>query len=255
MNDPHVDTLSYKVKIAKDTDYSKVSSLSKETNDFMFTIDGNTAKFKMKRHFSLEEEAKKLTDEFLDTWCIFSDLSNHLDEIKFDFDGASIIDRNPSNGSHNIIVNSTASIRYGVCIKISKKQYPSFPERFRVSPDVETIFFRYKACLQGRESLLSMTYACFTMLKAFGGGSCKAASKKYFIELKVINTLVGLCSVKGNKLELRKYPEDGVIKPLTKEEKLWIKEALKKIILRLGEYEFDPNANLLRITMKDLPKI
>jgi hypothetical protein len=45
------------------------------------------------------------------------------------------------------------------------------------------------------------------------------------------------------------------LKPLKPNEKTWIEKVIKAIILRVGEYAYDPDAKFKKITMSEFPNI
>ena len=260
MNDPHVNALIYKVTTAKDVDYDKAMPFSEECADFTLSIDGQKAAFKMKRHFATEEEARKLVDNFLQRWSISIGLEYTPDEIKFVFESAEVIDRNPPketcNSKSRIVRVSALALASSIAsasVHISSSKFPSLPQNFAVTTDVETMYFRYKAYRENRETLTSMAYMCLTILEASAGSRCrrKNASQKYFIRFDVLDKLGELVSERGSKSEARKMPNGRTFTPLTQNEKVWIEKAIKKIILRVGEQALDPQKQLPEITMND----
>jgi len=259
MNDPHVNALIYRVITAKNVDYDKAMPFSEERTDFTLSIDGQKAAFRMKRHLATEEEARKLVDNFLQAWSISIGLKHTPDEIKFVFESVEIIDRNPPKETCNSksltmcisgSMHASASCSASVSIHTSKSKFPSLPQNFAVIIDVETMYLRYKAYRENRESLTSMAYMCLTILEASTGGR-RYASQKYFIHLDVLRKLGVLVSEWGSELEARKMPKSGTFTPLTQKEKSWIEEVIRKIIFRVGEQAFDPQKQLPQITMND----
>jgi hypothetical protein len=266
MNDPHVDVLYYAIQPAEGVDYDRAPELSGQTDDFEYTLTTGGARFRMKKHFATEDDAKKVVDQFLQAWSIYASMNSASDEMTFHFTSAEIIDRQPASKeeqSDSISVVVTGSIRCSSHISVSlshlRGRFPSPPQRFVVPPDVETMYVRYQAYRQKRETLLSMAYMCLTVLEASTGPSVKnrreMTGKKYFIDKRVLGTLGRLVSEKGDVSEVRKMPETGSLTPLTENEKQWIEEVLKKMILRAGEYGYDPTSSLPLITMNDFPTL
>lgn len=256
MNDPHVNALLYRVITTEDVDYDKAPPLSGETDNFIFTIAGDTASFSMKSHFATEEEAKKVVDEFLKAWSISIGLECTPDEIVFRFESAEIIDRHPQKQIVELTPHPLSlTLDILPCtIHISKSKFPPPPENFVASPDVETMYSRYRIYRQNRETLLPMAYWFLTMIEASAGGR-KDTAKKYCIDLKVLSKLGELSSERGHTVEARKVPKKGALTPLTPNEKRWIEEVIKRIIFRVGEHAFDPQLKLQKITMNDFPNL
>lgn len=261
MNDPHVNALFYRVIAADDVDYDKAPPLSGETDDFVVTITSDAAEFRMKSHFATEEEAKKIVDQFLQTWSIFMGVQEYSpDEITFRFKNAEIVDRSPPTKDTqskflSVCLSETIHVSMTVSTHLSRATFPSLPEKFVASPDVETMYLRYKMYRQNREALLSMAYWFLTNIEASGGGTRKIAAEKYYIDLDVLRKIGQLTSTRGSKLEARKAPKKTSCTPLTQNEKVWLEKVIKRITFRLGECAFDPQRKLQTITMNDFPSL
>lgn len=261
MNDPHVDIVRYKVIFPKDIDYDKAPPLTEETNDFIFTITPKVASFKMKAHFPKEEDAKTITDEFLQTYSLYLGIECSPDEINFSYNGVAIIDRNPPKDKNNVTVATecltcTAKVVLGGEVHLSRAKFMPYPKNFILTPDVESMYLRYKNYCKKRENLLSMAYMCLTVLEASVGGR-QAASSKYSIDISVLRKLGELVSTKGDRSEARKAPKDKINKfiPLTNNERIWIEQVIKRMIIRAGESAASSKQNLPKIILNDFQKI
>ncbi|MEA1867214.1 MAG: hypothetical protein U9N19_03810 [Thermodesulfobacteriota bacterium] len=254
MNDPHVNALHYRVVVGKDVDYNNAAPLSETTEDFEFSLDGKTAVFKMKKHYPTTNEANAVVEQYLRAWDILIGLEQDPEDFRLVFDHADIIDRSPDPNDRNvlnlqghalaIVFTSDASLH------VSMGKYPAFPKNFSASPDTETMYLRYKAYRQNRETLTSMAYMTLTILQAAAGGR-KQAARKYNIEYTVLDTLGKLTSTKGNPSEARKFPKDGIFEPLRPKEKDWVVSVIKALICRVGEYAYDSRAKLKQLSMRD----
>lgn len=254
MNDPHVEKLHYKIITGEGFNYENAPAFSEETDYFIMSLDKETIIFKMKAHFPTEKKARAITDGYLKEWEILIGIQHNPDALSFKFDRADIIDRDPSPEGEHPQIQATATIAGQVNLLKSYNEYPSQPKRFRASPDAETMYSRYKAYKQKRESLTSMTYFCFTVLKVSAGGR-KRAAVKYNIHDDVLNKLSELCSTKGDEKEIRKAQKDKKYIPLTPVEKQWIQEVVKSLIRRAGEWAYDPKGRFDQITMRDFPSL
>ena len=259
MNDPHVKALYYRVVAGKDVDYKNAPPLSETTGEFEFSLDGKTAVFEMKQHYSTADEAKAVGEQYIRAWDTLIGLDQDPGDLQLVFDHADIIDRSPDTSDKNIVnlqvhVSEHIVLSNSVSLHVSRGKYPPFPKNFSVSPDTETMYLRYKAYRQKRETLISMAYTCLTIFQASAGGRKEAASQ-YSIDYEVLDTLGKLTSTKGNHIEARKYPKDGSFEPLRPEEKEWIVSATKVLIRRAGEYAYNPGAELKKISMKNLPRL
>jgi hypothetical protein len=175
--------------------------------------------------------------------------------MQFVYEDAHLIDRDPPPPGSLKIVSESVMINMEAVVSATdhliRRKYPEPPKQFRISPDVETLWHRYEGYLDGHEPLLSMAYFCLTLLETRAGSRGNAASK-YAIEIDVLRKLGELTSTRRDEKITRKAnPLDS----LKNEEKTWINAAIKMIIRRIGEYEYDPTASLLMIKMADLPPL
>ncbi len=260
MNDPHVKMLNYRIVPNENVDYKKAVPIVEDTEKFKMHLEGDSAVFHLKTHCSTVEEAKKLIGKYLRIWDILIGLEHNPEDLKFDFQSADIIDRSPSKDDKKTIsLQNTFGMKCSIdgTLHLSHASYPSRPNKFAVSPDVETIYQRYKAYRQNKENLTSMAYMCLTVVEisAGGGEKRKEASKKYGINKKVLNELGKLCTSKGDVREARKASKNGMFVPLTAKEKAWIEAVVKALIRRLGEWAYDPNTNFKKLTMDDFPAL
>ncbi|MBI5193322.1 MAG: hypothetical protein HZA08_07775 [Nitrospirae bacterium] len=257
MNDPHVESLYYALATNESTDYAKAEPLEKEADDFRVIIDKKGATFYMKKHFATAAEAHAVVDPFVQKWEVIATLERSINEFNLVYKTTNIIDRNPLPDTGAVLqLAATDIIILGsrVAFIASRGKFPEPPSDFSLSPDAETLYIRYKGYMQGRETLTAMAYSCLTILTASAGNRDESAAK-YNISMRILNRLANLCTEKGDKFEARKAPKDGQYIPLTHQERTWIESAVKIFIRRLGEWAYNPNAQLTQITMKDLPSI
>jgi len=258
MNAPHVTTLRYRIIPHHNVDYNNAPPVVEHTDDFLLRIQGEGAIFEMKKHFASAEEARKVVDEYLGAWEMLIGLEHDPGDLSFAFQKAQVIDLSPppqANKQLNLQAHiSGHSVTPSVSVHISFDKYPSRPQNFVVTPDVETMYLRYNAYRHNRESLTSMAYMCLTILE-LGASGRKEAAKQYSIEFSVLDILGRFCSTKGDPTEARKAPRDGKFLPLTQGEKGWIIEVIKALIRRAGEWAYDRSANLPKLSLADFPKL
>jgi len=257
MNDPHVKSLHYRVIPGTHVDYEKADPLVIETEDFIGKINFQEAIFEMKTHYGTREAARGVIESYLRRWELLIGLDHDPGDLSFRFQHVEVIDRNPTD-TNTIFLNVHSTFHsqtaMDAILHVSRGIFPPPPQKFALSPDVEIMYARYRAFREGKESLLSMAYMCFTILKASAKSTTDAA-KKYAISERVLTTLSELCSVKGAPHEARKYPQNRTFEPISNSEKEWITKVIKALIRRLGEYAHDPTAILTQLTMNDFPKI
>jgi len=257
MNDPHVKTLRYRVITADNVDYEKANPIVVDMDSFTLNLDSNYANFEMKVHCATKEEAMEIVDTFIRQWDVLIGLEHDPGDLKFVFHNIDIIDRNPditNSTTLNIHSSFHAHTAMSVALHASRGKFPSPPSCFSLSPDVETMYTRYKAYRAGRESLLSMAYMCLTVLEASAGSRPNAAIK-YAIAKPVLIKLGTLCSERGGPGEARKRPKNGIFSPLSSQEKEWVAQVIKTMIRRVGEHEYNPKASLTQLTIDDFPSI
>ena len=259
MNNPHVKALYYRVVVGKDVNYNNAPPLSETTDEFEISLDGKTAVFEMKQHYSTADEAKAVVEQYVQAWDILIGLEQDPGDLQLVFDHADIIDRSPDTSDKNVVnlqghVSAHVVVSDSVPLHVSRGKYPSFPKNFSASLDAETMYLRYKAYRKNHETLASMAYMCLTIFVT-GAGGRKDAARQYNIAKAVLNTLGELTSTKGNPEEARKFPTDGKFEPLRPKEKEWIVTVIKALIRRAGEYAYDPNAKLKQVSMKDFPDL
>ena len=111
------------------------------------------------------------------------------------------------------------------------------------------MYSRYLGYRQGREPLWSMSYFCLTVLEGEGRKRRKAAARKYQIAKSVLD-LIGCLSSETGDQQARKGSGRG--RKLT--DRL-LEEATKAVIYRAAEKAHDPDNDLPRISLSDLPPV
>lgn len=131
---------------------------------------------------------------------------------------------------------------------IIKKTYPG-PPQFIAKEDILVLWKRFKQYKEGKESLQSMAYACFTYLTKICGGE-KEVAENYIISLQVLKKIRSLASSKGTEETARKFlTQTNSFSP---GEDRWLESAIKMIILRVGERQYKSKTDLPQITMGDI---
>lgn len=252
MNKPHVDKLYYQMIIKEGANYDKAPPVETENNTFSMTASKDGVVFTMKKHCETEQKAKILTDKYLDDWTILIGLMRVPGEITFLYDRADIIDLEPPTG---LVINCNSGrlsvLGCDAMLTVHRTTIPEPNVNFAVSPDVESMYNRYKTYQEqeGPGRLLSMAYWILTTLEVNAGGRARAANK-FGISKKVLDRLGALCS-QGNSQDARKAPKNGAFIPLEGPAKVWIEKAVKRIIERSGLVE-GGTKNLPQITMHNL---
>jgi hypothetical protein len=256
MNDPQVVSLTYQVLKSEHVTYDNPPPVEFESGAFAARLEGQTLLVTMRDHFATEAEARAVVDPFLRSWEIDAGLRRNCLAITFDFAHSRIIDRNPSQGGLLEPLKLYARAKAGIALAeaVVSQVYPAPPQGFAATPDVQTMWFRYQMYLDGKEPLLSMAYACLTLLEGTTGlkhGARKSVCAMYSIDQSIRDKLGDLVSQKGAPEEARKLDYEATRVPLTGQERQWVEDVIKALIRRKAEYDADPTAPLNQITMAD----
>jgi hypothetical protein len=224
----------------------------------MRLADG-TVTFEMKEHYAKAEAAKVAVGEFIRSWELDIALRFGPNEVVFEFQDAELIDRDPPPPG-SAIVAVGVGISLGKCsvtatATVTRSRYPEPPNCFAVTPDVETLWERYKQHLEGREPLPSMAYFCYTVATGIApegnGSASERAAAVLHVDNAVLKKLSELSSRRGDATTARKM-QSGV-QPFTPSERRWLEFVIKALIRRFGELHC--SARLAQITMVDLPPL
>lgn len=257
MNAPHVEKLFYRVIIPEHIDYNHAPPISGETDDFKWGLKKDQLLIEMKTHCTTENDAKEIVDEYLKGWEITAGLLNGPESLVFKFDRSVIVnqpssyEKDENAGIYDESLEAILLVSEATS-HVSYDRFPSLSVYFKASPEVEMMFMRYKLYREGRETLLGMAYWCFTVLEYSAGGRTEAADQ-YVVDYRVLRKLGELCCNRGDIGGARKLKGNAGMTPLKPAEREWIRAVVKKLILRVGEYAYDPVAKLPMITMSDFP--
>jgi hypothetical protein len=257
MKKTHVKVLRYSVVPGPGIDYHKAAPTTEDTDNFTVNIQEGIASFEMKGRYATVKEARQAVDPYVHAWEVLGGLEQDPGDLNFDFQNAEVSDNSAPEADlhvHRVTGEIIAHMEMSGTLHVSRGKYPTPPKCFSFSPDVETMYNRYKAYREGREPLLSMAYMCLTVLEASARGRANT-SKQYCIDRNVLDTLGELSSTKGDATEVRKFPKDRKPKALTTHEKQWLNEVIKALIRRAGEWAYDSNAQLTPIRMNDFPTL
>lgn len=263
MNDPHVVSLQYRLDEAGgQVLYRNPPPISWNTPDFDAELVDGRLTCTLKRHFATVSDAKTLVDGQLRVWEIEAALRREYREFHFVYEKPDIVDRNPDPAGPSEASARVSQFAIETAISVTTRDtYPNPPAGFHLDPNVTTLWNRYEGYLAKREPLQAMAYFCLTMVEYELPSSEKrrhtskkrtAASKKYNIELAILDKLGELTSAKGDVATARKF--EAMLQMLSEKEELWIRAAVKALILRIGEYDPE-NPFLTPLTMQDLPAL
>ena len=255
MRDPHVEALHYSVAAEGTTEYLDPEPLAIDHALGSFHITGSSLTVEPSEHFADQDEAIAAVDPFLRAWEVATDLDQGLGTIRFKFERASIIDRDPPPPGSPVTValrGIASSVAFGnVTIKVSRNIYPPPPLAFRLTPEVEMAFRRWRAYRAGAEPLPAMAYFVLTMIENLAG-TRRDAAKALSVDFGILKRVGDLASTRGDAMSARKVVKgSSPLQDLTAPEKEWMELAVRRLVLRLGEHA--SGAKLMPFTMKDLP--
>lgn len=254
MRDPHVVSLEYELETDDSTSYRDPPPVELEADAFSLRLANGVLTVVLNRHFPLVEAARAEVDLFLRAWQLDVALRYGPGELRFVFKDAVVIDRDPPHPGqrHVIHLSAVAIATASVTLHVARARYPEPPSRFRVTPEVESMWQRYQGYRDGREPLLSMAYFCLTLLQA-GAGNLQQTALRFSIEIAVLRKLGELTSTRGDTTSARKLNQRSTLTPETAGEIAWIDAAVKALIRRVGE--FNPSHPLPLLTLSDLPPL
>jgi hypothetical protein len=259
MTDPHVVALRYRLETHPSLAFNHPRPLEYDTGEFTLQLADGILTCTMKTHYASADTARAVVDPLLRTWEIDTALREGRRAIWFAYEDAEGIDRKPTPpGSRLIALGGSLRVTGGVVAwLVTRREYPALPERFKVSPDVETLWRRYESYMQGREPLPGMAYVCQSFIEKVLARGRSDAAQKYHIEPDVLRTLGNLHSHRGDLTSRRKleYERDRHEPPLTPSEIAWMEAAVRMLIRQVGEYAADPTAAWPTLSMRDLPSL
>ena len=246
MNTPHVVALHYTVEHRSSVHYQNASHLSHETSEFHLTLEDNSARFELKKHYADEDEARKAVESFIQHWEFEAGLRSGPRNFKLRYRDAEI--RNRKTVTH-VLRNITASAKITV-----SRQYPSPPSESAIDlndPNVVKMYHRYEKYRLGREPLPSMAFFCLTVLEN-KYQTRRNAAKICRIDIAVFHEIGELTETKGGD-EARKAKGSG--EDLTRLERRFLKKAIVECISRAAQVVADENQCLPKISLSDLPTL
>lgn len=261
MNDPHVESLFYRIEHSDSVDYAKAPPLELPEPKFTIRIKNEWARIDMRDHYSAERDARDVVEPFLRLWELTAALNRNPGEWQFVYDRANIIDRNPAPGVSIFAGSGEINISGGdVRVSHSRATFPPPPVGMERNTAVDFMFYRYCMWREGRTTLTDAANCCLTMLEfSAGDGQTtlqpyrKAASQHYAIEYGVLNTLARLAATKGGMEEARKA--NAAHADFTPAEREWLTALIPILIRRAAEVAFDRTPSHPQITMADLPPL
>lgn len=254
MRDPHVERLHYRISSAASIRYDDPESTTFQNPLGKFDLANEGLVISPNEHFADEAQARAAIEPFLESWEIETDLLSQVRSIRFHFERADIVERNPRNPGEpetfSVEPGSYVLVGKDITMILTRKKYPDPPATFTTTPDLLMAHRRWLAFKDGREPLPAMAYFVLTILEYAAGGRPQAAAT-YAIEKFILDNVGRLTSAKGDPGTARKA--EAASNALTDRERQWLENVTKKLIYRLGEQASGKPITKLR--MQDLPPI
>ena len=240
MNDPHITSLSYRLKLQEPSaEWNSPPPVTAEREGFVARLEAEGLVLEMHDHYAEVESARQVVRPFLRAWEVSAALDGR--RIVFEFESAQVIDRNPPTGEIATAIHDYVDVTATMTLTASGEDehliglYPEPPRAFAVTDDVETLLWRYERFVEGREPLTS--WAGFTLsyvehLLAEGRGD---AAAKFNISKDVLRRIGHLAAEVGDLRTARKISPRWEERPHTQEELNFLLAAGKALIRRVGE--------------------
>lgn len=194
MNDPHVATLTYRVLESQSLEFSNPPDVLVDTADFKGRLSASSLTLEPKQHYESEADIRPIADAFVRAWEINAGLDYGWPHFRFRFEGSQVIDRQPSPKALAVHLSTHLYVSVDVHAKLTGLNYPDPPQKFCLTPEVETMWDRFCRYADGQEPLLSMAYFCLTLLER---GNRSEAAQHYAIHIDVLRKLGELTSTSG----------------------------------------------------------
>lgn len=250
MPEPLVSTLMYRPVVPIEADYSQAPPLEAETERVILHLTCERLVVRLKSGPLPESDARAVADEALRAWEVSIGLLHAPGHLSFRFDRA--VPEGPTGPqSANGSPEETILLSDEVVPPTVHDRYPEPPHRFRLSPEADMMYQRYRIYRDGRESLTGAADWCLTVLETSARGRAEAADR-YRIDPKVLRKLRELCGQRG--VIDGRHLRNGV-PPLKPGEREWVRALIRRLILRAGEVAFDPVGKLPVLGMTDLPPL
>jgi hypothetical protein len=250
MPEPLVSTLVYRTLMSVEADYSQAPPLEAETERVVLRLTCEQVVVRLKSGPLPESDARRVADETLRAWEVSIGLLHAPSHMSFRFDRA-VLEGPTVPPSANGGPEETLLLSDEVVPPTVHDRFPEPPHRFRLSPEADMMYQRYRLYRDGRESLTGTADWCLTVLETSARGRAEAADR-YRIDPKVLRKLRELCGQRG--VIDGRHPRNGV-PPLKPGEREWMRALIRRMILRAGEVAFDPVAKLPILGMADLPPL
>src|SRR5690349_7857955 len=95
MNDPHVERLFYKLHTGDNLSFNAPPPLEGGTRAFRLRLENDELTAEILEHYPTEASARQRLESYLRAWEISANLDLGVGSIRFEFERADVIDRDP----------------------------------------------------------------------------------------------------------------------------------------------------------------
>ena len=234
-------SLIYRIECENWVDYNQAISFEREEPGFRVKVEDAKVRIELKERYPTIDEAQRAVEQYIQAWNVSSCCTLGPNYFRLEFEKA-IYEPGPQP------VRLRAELQASGLS--NRTNYPKPPSNIVITPDVESMYQRYMGYHTGREPLPGMAYFCLTVLQMAGGGR-KQAAEKYQIDIDVLNKVGELTSTRSG-VDARKASSAT---ELTDEERFFLEETVKRMILRAAEKACNPESDLEKISLSVLPPI
>ena len=255
MNDPHVEALHYRFISEDPSDlFDKAHPLAMQLGDFEVELRGEKLAIKPLVHYATQAEAKAAVEPYLRSWESAAFLSPSRFQIRFKFESANVIDRDPD--PHNLTISlSAAAVGVSTAratLTRSMSKFPAPDVTFLASKLTDELIDRIKRYRDGREPLASMAYWMLNRLEKEYGGR-QQISRELKVHKDVLQELGRLSETSDPEHGRKAKPHGGPTR-LTQAQVKWLDETIVQLVRRVGEVSANVNSRQ-QLSMRDLPPI
>ena len=276
MNDPHIDSLKYRVESIglHIFDYEATEPFSSEVDCIgEFRIVDNELTVVLAMHCPDEQAARHVVEPFLRAWEIHTDLTSRHGAIRFGFTSSTCHDLNPPDGLANYGLSDHLTVTDSFEFRVKMLKYPEPPPKRVIAFDdlLRDIHARWCQYQEGKEPLPGMANYVLTRIELEaprgpnGKRSLQEAARHFNISEKVLNQIGEISALPGIGLTLRKaYGQAGStyfsstadedeVQNIQAQLQEWLGDSISKVILHLSCQSQAPTAQLTMGDLKTLP--
>ena len=245
MQEPTLDWLRYRVHFAPGIAIDAPTPRQFDTPQFLGVLTKEGLELKPKVRIETQAEARAAIEPLLRAWEVQIGLDVGTPVLTFEFEGLRFVDGASPSGSGFGLHHSTAELGPDAFVVHHLKEFPPPPKGFVSTPDIETLWFRFRMYKQRREPLQSMAYFCLTVLKASCSGT-DGVARILSVDKAVLRKISDLSTNTGDSKTARKRTHQ--LRVSTAVERHWLEAAILALIRHMGEVAAGNVPTQLRMT-------